>query len=96
MDWAGWTSLLTVVAVLTTLMTTRLATDMVMLTALIFLSVSGILTHQEALAGFSNSGLITVAFMYVIAAGIHNTGGLDWIIKNVLGRPASVRYAQAR
>lgn len=96
MDWTGWTSLLTVVAVLTTLMTTRLATDMVMLTALIFLSVSGILTHQEALAGFSNSGLITVAFMYVIASGIHNTGGLDWIIKNVLGRPASVRYAQAR
>ena len=96
MDWTGWTSLFTVIAVLTTLLTTRLGTDMVMLTALVFLSVSGILTHQEALAGFSNSGLITVAFMYVIAAGIHNTGGLDWIIKNLLGRPGSLRYAQGR
>ena len=96
MEWTGWLSLLTVLGVLLTLITTRMATDMVMLTALVFLSVSGILTHQEALAGFANSGLITVAFMYVIAAGIHNTGGLDWIIKHVLGRPNSTRYAQAR
>ncbi len=92
----GWVSLLTTFAVLLTLITTRLATDMVMLAALVFLSVSGILTHQQALAGFSNSGLITVAFMYVIAAGIRNTGGLDWVIKYLLGRPGSARMAQAR
>lgn len=96
MDWTGWTSLMTVAGVLVTLMITRLGTDLVMLSALIFLTVSGILTHQEALAGFSNSGLITVAFMYVIAAGIHNTGGLEWIIKHLLGRPQTIRHAQAR
>lgn len=92
----GWVSLLTTAGVLITLMTTRLATDMVMLAALVFLSVSGILTAQEALSGFSNNGLVTVAFMYVIAAGINNTGGLDWVIKHLLGRPRKTRAAQSR
>ena len=96
MEWTGWLSLLTVLGVLLTLMTTRLATDLVMLTALILLSVSGILTADQALAGFSNSGMVTVAFMYVIAAGIKNTGGLDWIIKYVLGHPKHPKAAQAR
>jgi len=96
MEWMGWASLLTTAGVLVILMTTRLATDMVMLAALVFLSLSGILTSQEALSGFSNSGLITVAFMYVIAAGIHNTGGMDWITRNLLGRPRHSRTAQGR
>ncbi|MDX1588123.1 MAG: SLC13 family permease [Oleiphilaceae bacterium] len=96
MEWMGWVSLLTTAGVLVTLITTRLATDLVMLAALVFLSVSGILTAEQALSGFSNSGLITVAFMYVIAAGINNTGGLDWVIKHLLGRPTRARAAQSR
>lgn len=96
MEWAGWISIATTLVVLLTLMLTRLATDMVMLAALAFLLMIGILDSKQALAGFSNSGLITVAFMYVVAAGIRNTGGLDWVIKHLFGRPQSLRVAQSR
>ncbi len=96
MEWAGWISIATTLVVLLTLMLTRLATDMVMLAALAFLLIIGILDSKQALAGFANSGLITVAFMYVVAAGISNTGGLGWVIKHMFGQPKSLTAAQAR
>lgn len=70
MDWQGWLSLSTVVGVLLTLVFTRLGPHFVVMAALTLLSVCGVLTAQEALAGFSNPGLITVATMFVVAAGM--------------------------
>jgi len=63
-------TLATLVAVLGTLITTRIATDLVLMTALAFLLISGILSPAEALAGFSNPGVITIATLYVVAAGL--------------------------
>lgn len=61
-------------SVLLLLAFTRLGTDMVLMGGLVLLSITGVLTPGEALSGFSNSGLITVALMYIIAAGIRHTG----------------------
>ncbi|WP_295799001.1 SLC13 family permease [uncultured Microbulbifer sp.] len=96
MDWSGWFSLFLVFAVLATLIFTRIQAYLVMMAALTLLSVSGILTPGEALSGFSNSGLITVAAMFVVAAGIHSSGGIDMLVKNVLGRPTTARSAMLR
>ncbi|MBB5211173.1 SLC13 family permease [Microbulbifer hydrolyticus] len=96
MDWSGWFSLFLVFAVLATLIFTRIQAYLVMMAALTLLSVSGILTPAEALSGFSNSGLITVAAMFVVAAGIHSSGGIDMMVKHLLGRPNTVRSAMLR
>ncbi|MFD1215990.1 MULTISPECIES: SLC13 family permease [Microbulbifer] len=96
MDWAGWFSLALVFTVLATLIFTRLHAYLVMMAALTILSVSGILTPTEALSGFSNSGVITVAAMFVVAAGIHASGGIDMLVKHLLGRPGNVRSAMLR
>ncbi|MGL6160012.1 SLC13 family permease [Microbulbifer sp.] len=96
MDWAGWFSLALVFASLATLILTRLQPHLVMMAALTLLSASGVLTAEEALSGFSNSGLITVAAMFVVAAGIHASGGIDLLVKHLLGRPGSVRAAMLR
>ncbi len=94
--WQGLFSLVLTAAVLLLLFFTRLAPHLVMMSALTLLSVTGILTSAEALSGFSNAGLITVAAMFVVAAGIHGSGGVDLIIKHLLGRPATIRKAQIR
>ena len=96
MDWSGWFSLFLVFAVLATLIFTRVQAYLVMMAALTLLSVTGILTPSEALSGFSNSGLITVAAMFVVAAGIHASGGIDMMVKHLLGRPGTVRAAMLR
>lgn len=96
MEWQGWLSLGAVVGVLLTLIFTRVAPHLVMMAALTVLSVCGVLTSQEALAGFSNSGLITVAAMFVIAAGMHASGAVDLLVNSLLGQPRGVRAALAR
>ncbi|WP_406828343.1 SLC13 family permease [Microbulbifer sp. ARAS458-1] len=96
MDWSGWFSLFLVFAVLATLIFTRVHAYLVMMAALTLLSVTGILSPEEALSGFSNSGLITVAAMFVVATGIHASGGIDMMVKHLLGRPKTTRSAMMR
>ncbi len=96
LEWQGWLTLFTCVAVLATLASTRLTPDLVLVAALTVLSVAGILAPAEALAGFANPGLITVAALFVVAAGVQNAGGVDAIVGRVLGRPRSYRGALTR
>lgn len=64
--------------------------------ALAVLAASGIVAPAELLSGFANPGLATIAFLYVIAAGVRNTGGVSWISAQLLGQPKSERGAQLR
>lgn len=96
MSWEGWFALGVTVSVLGTLISARLAPHMVMLGALALLSISGVLTPSEALVGFSNPGVLTVMVMFVMAAGIHASGGIELLLEKVLGRPNSERHALLR
>ena len=70
--------------------------DHVMIGALGVLMASGVISVEEGLAGFANEGLLTVAVLFVVAAGISATGGLDWYMGKLLGRPRTVAGAQLR
>ena len=56
--------------VLVALVFTRFSADAVLVAALAVLLVSGILTPSEALAGFANPGVMTIAILYVVAAAL--------------------------
>ena len=96
MDWHGWLTVLLTASVLLTLVFTRFTPDMVLMLALTILSVAGVLDAKQALAGFSNEGLITVAAMFVIAAGISSTGGVEIVVNNLLGNPKTTHGALFR
>jgi di/tricarboxylate transporter len=96
MDWQGWLTLALIGGAVSTLVFTRAATDLVMMTALVLLGVTGVLTPAEALTGFSNNGVVTVAAMFVIAAGIRISGGVDLVVNHVLGQPTTRRGALTR
>lgn len=53
----------------------------------------GIISPEQAFAGFSNAGLLTVGVLYVVVKGLQETGAIDWVAQSVLGRPATVRGA---
>ncbi len=96
MDWQGWLSLTITLVVLLMLIFTRIGPHLVMMGALTTLSVTGILTGNEALAGFSNSGLMTVAAMFVVASGMHASGAIDVLVNRLLGMPRTVGSALLR
>lgn len=97
MDWQGWFTVGLTVAVLATLITIpRLTTDLVLMGALLILSITGILEPNEALSGFANTGLMTVAAMFIVAAAIRASGGVDMVVELILGRPKGARSALVR
>lgn len=83
----AWVTLGLVVLILLLLVFTSLAPDVILIGAVIALLALGILTPVEALAGMSNEGMITVAVLFVVAAGVQETGGVEWITSRFFGRP---------
>ena len=59
--------------------------DLLFLGGLILVVVLGIITPEQALAGFANSGVITVGALFIVAAGLRKTGVLDFIGNLLLG-----------
>ncbi len=53
-------------------------------------------TVADALSGFSNDGMITVAVLFIVAAALRETGGMSFVAQKILGNPKSVMAAQAR
>ncbi len=96
MDWQAWLSLTLTFGVVLVLIFTRLGPHFVLMGALTILSATGVLTAAQALSGFSNTGLITVAAMFVVAGGLNASGGIDLLVNRMLGKPSSVRSAMLR
>lgn len=96
MDWQGWFVLALALSALLLMSFGRFGPHWIMLGVMVILSASGLLTPQEALAGFSNAGLMTVVALFVVASGIHHSGGVDLLVKYLLRQPKTVRGAQAR
>lgn len=89
-------TLAVVAGVLLSLAATRIPADLILMAALAFLVISGILPPHDALAGFANAGVITIGTLYVVGAGLKETGAVQWVASRLLGQPRSVRAAQVR
>lgn len=87
LSWEAWFTLGTILCMLVGLAATRLPPDSIFLGALGLLLVSGVLDAGQALNGFSSSGMVTVGVLYIVVAGLKETGGLNWISNGLLGRP---------
>jgi len=95
----NWESILTgalIVLMIAAMAMGRFGADIVMMGALLVLLVTGVLEPGEAVAGFANQGVITVAMLYIVAAAMKETGAMARITAMLLGRPESERGAQVR
>jgi di/tricarboxylate transporter len=89
-------TLTVVLGVLLMLSVTSIATDVILLAAMIAVCVLGIVTPSQALQGFSNTGVMTVAALYIVVAGVRETGAMAWVSQRVFGHPRTLLAAQAR
>lgn len=96
MSWEGWFTL-GVLAVVFLLMVKDVGSpDMLLMGGTLVLAIAGILTPEQAFAGFSNEAVLVVAALFVVIAGLRETGALDAIGQRMLGKVETPSGALAR
>ena len=70
--------------------------DLVMLSGLSALLVGGVVTPQQAFAGFSNSAVLTVGALYIVAGGVQHTDALSRLDRVLFANTARLPPLLAR
>ncbi len=96
MPWNAWFALSVVLLNVALLIFTRIGADIVLVAGVSLLLLAGILSPEEALAGLANEGMVTVGVLYVVVAGLSETGGVNWLGARLFGRPRSLLGGQVR
>ena len=63
--------------------------EIVVFSVLLLLLFSKVITIEEAFSGFSNEGMISVGFLYIVAGALANTGAMNQLCSMVLGNKRS-------
>lgn len=92
----AWITIVTVLAMFSVLLFTKLRSDVVFLCAVGVLYVTGVLDVKETLSGVSQTSVAVVGVLFVVIAGLMHTGVLQWIVKNLLGTPNTFTKAVLR
>jgi len=92
----AWITLWVIGLCFSVLILTRFAPDIILMGGVTLLLSFGVLTNQEAISGFANEGMVTVGALFIVANGLNETGVVQWMSRNLLGRPGSTAGAQLR
>ncbi len=60
--------------------------DVLFVGAVVLLAAFGVLAPEDAFSGFANSGVLIVGALFIVAAGLRETGVMDYIGERFLGR----------
>ena len=86
-----------VVLLLVALVKEALRPGLILLSGAVLFLCGGILTPKEMLEGFSNKGMMTVAFLFLISEGVRRSGLLERALFGILpSKKATVRQVQLR
>lgn len=84
MGWEAWMTVAATAGALILLALEKPA-DLVFLAAIVGLSIFGVVTPDAAFGGFINPSLLMVAALFVVTAGLRETGVLDAVGSKLLG-----------
>lgn len=96
LGWEAWLTLAVVAGLVAALARDVARPEALLLAALAPLLAAGVLTPEDAFAGFSNSAPLTVGALFVVAAGVQATGALAFADRLLFPRSAHLGAATAR
>ena len=92
----GILAVIVVAGVIAAMATNRVAVETAMVAGLLILVLLGTVDPQAALSGFAHPAVIAISALFVVAAGLRETGATTVAAPLLLGRPKSVALAQLR
>ncbi|MCB0166804.1 MAG: SLC13 family permease, partial [Anaerolineae bacterium] len=96
LEWQAWITLGIIFFILIALIKEVARPEMIFLSALGLLLAFGVLTPEEAFSGFSNTAVLTVGALFVVAVGVQNTGALNFADRLLFKRSATLTGVLAR
>ena len=78
------------------LIKTKLPPAAVFLGALVLTMTFRLAPLDQTLDGFSNSGMLTVGALFMVAAGMYSTGAITMLTEKLIGRPKTLLGAQLK
>ncbi len=88
-EWHAWLTVVFIIGMFITMLKTKLPADVVFLSVMALLVVTGCLPAKDALSGFSATMVVVFGTLFVVVAGLDATGVLHWTVKHLLGEPSS-------
>ena len=92
----AWFTLAVLALVIAALVSNKMGMDLALLCGLILLMAAGVVDLDAAISGFASQAVLMIAGLYVVAAGMRETGAVEIIANRLLGRPKSTTEAQLR
>lgn len=92
----AWFTLAVIAMVIAALVSNKMGMDLALLGGLILLMAAGVVDIEAATSGFASQAVLMIAGLYIVAAGMRETGAVEIIANRLLGRPTSTTEAQLR
>ncbi len=96
LTWQAWVTLAVILTMLVALVRGIGRPEIILFGAMGPLLLTGILTPQQAFAGLSNSAILAVGSLFIVAAGVQNTGALSFFDKLIFPNSKSLTYVMLR
>ncbi len=93
---SAWTTLTLLIAMLVFLVWNKLPIWLVFIGAITVAMTLQLASPAALLKGYSNTGVITVAALYPVAAGMYATGAISLLSEKIIGLPRSITIAQLK
>ncbi len=89
-------TIITLASLIVLLVFSKVSTDLIFGGAIVGLITFQVITPEQAFSGFTNQGFLTIAALYVVAAGLVRSGASFSMTQNIFGNTNHLRWAQFR
>ena len=96
LDASAWLTIGVIVAIAGALLRDVARPDLIFLGGLGVLLLADVISPQDAFAGFSNTAVLTVGALFVVAAGVQQTGALGFLDRILFAPSTALRGALPR
>jgi di/tricarboxylate transporter len=96
MPWKGWVSLYLLIVAIFLLIADRWDASLTFMVVTLLLILCQIVTVEEALMGFANEAVATIAMLCIVAVAVEETNVLEFVSVRVLGKPRNTYTALLR
>ncbi len=85
MSFEFYYTLVLIIAMTVVLVKEWLETEIAIFSTLVLLLVGQVISIEEAFAGFSNAGVLTIGLLFVVAGALQKTGALNYVVNIIFG-----------